>query len=1259
MAVHAADGRRCLRVLVAAAVTALLVATWPPPSSAASSEQVRILEPAAGQRQSGLIDLAVAAPAGTTAVRFFVDDVQLSEITDQYARATGGSPQWRTVTDAQWFRPGTHVLRVEADTPSGTVTTQQQLITYRPPAPQGITSLSGGWLYASAQELPPGALEGAVPAATQPDFDDGAFARVMVPNSIGAVDDRYNTWDGLVGVYRTTVPLEEPEDGERTALVLESCYFECTVYVNGTRVDAARGGYLTERFDVTDVVRPGDNAVAVVVDSRQSTMGVLDRIQAFYWNWGGLLQEVRVERTPAVALTALRAEGSAAGALTLRPVAVNGNPTERLVEVQVEVLDPGGRRVLGPQRHWTTVPPGGGQTTPITVMLANPALWGPEAPHLYTVEVRGLGEAQWRLLSERTGFRDVGVDGSDVILNGRVLSNLQGFNRHLDAPGLGRTQPDGLARRELTELHDKGFRIYRPAHYPTTPGELEVADELGLLVIEEINVTGLSGSALSTPQVRQFAEDRLTKMIHRDRSHPSIIAWSVGNENLTEDAGAGEYVRDTIALGRSLDSSRLYTQVTHRGTRDRTFAYQDLVAHNYYAGWYTNRAATAFGSDPVDPVTRLLDRVQSYAGDKPILLSEYGAEAVAGRPGTSKGTEFYQGYVVDEHNRLLDRRPHTLGKMYWTATEFWCRPDWSGGNPEPIPPFHAKALRSLTRQDKLAWRVVFSPIRIADDGAVLQAPPETDVVLRHRVVIRDVRDQATTGSVVVQAPEGFTAEPVEQPFSVEAGGQTTVEVMLRGRLPDAADSTQGIVRAVVDDDTEAQPSLLTVRRADDVVHPASDAFEADTLGGDWRIVRDDASGWSLTDPRGALRLTTLDGDLSGAANDGRNVFVRENTPDFGHTAVAQVDGELTDDGQELSLLAYSTDDDYTRVGLSRANGAPAIVFEHERAGRTVQRSVVPFDGDAAWLRLVVRDGSVNAEYSGDDEFWYTAGQAPAAAQAKIALQATGGGQAVSHVRDLTVRVSGRVTIDGLQAEQPLLGGRSNTAAVSVTNARDEAVEVTADVVVPAGWSTVSTRARLDPFTSKNLAVAVTPPLAPTITTISAAAHAEGLSVYGSAALPVITTPPGDAVPMALDAGRTGSPVFGGYGRLSPADAWDPGLGFGWVGDPPADRDRGLVDDLRRDFVLSREPATLRLAVPPGRHDAYLLAGDAAFSSGDTVVSENGEVLAQIGQTLARGEFRYLTFELDGGADGRTADLVVSGRSNNYWRVVSFVLVPER
>lgn len=182
----------------------------------------------------------------------------------------------------------------------------------------------------------------------------------------------------------------------------------------------------------------------------------------------------------------------------------------------------------------STILPAGGQAEPIVLRVDNPALWDLEEPNLYTVTLRGPGGA----LKERTGFRDVSVSGGDVLLNGEVVENLQGFNRHADYPGLGRTQSDALARREIEGLYRKGFRLFRPAHYPTTPAELDAADELGMLVIEEVNVTGLSGAELASPEIKQFGASQLAGMIRRDRSHPSIIGWSVGNENLTEQAGA-------------------------------------------------------------------------------------------------------------------------------------------------------------------------------------------------------------------------------------------------------------------------------------------------------------------------------------------------------------------------------------------------------------------------------------------------------------------------------------------------------------------------------------------------------------------------------------------------------------------------------------------------------------------------------------------------------------------------------------------------
>ncbi len=103
------------------------------------------------------------------------------------------------------------------------------------------------------------------------------------------------------------------------------------------------------------------------------------------------------------------------------------------------------------------------------------------------------------------------------------------------------------------------------------------------------------------------------------------------------------------------------------------------------------------------------------------MVSEYGAEAVRGRTGTGRGAEWYQAFIVYGYNQQLNDRPHFIGKMYWTSTEFWCTPTWSGGNPDPVPPFHTKALETYDRQAKLGWRLMFSKVLSQCFGWVAEA----------------------------------------------------------------------------------------------------------------------------------------------------------------------------------------------------------------------------------------------------------------------------------------------------------------------------------------------------------------------------------------------------------------------------------------------------------------------------------------------------------------------------------------------------------
>ena len=397
------------------------------------------------------------------------------------------------------------------------------------------------------------------------------------------------------------------------------------------------------------------------------------------------------------------------------------------------------------------------------------------------------------------------------------------------------------------------------------------------------------------------------------------------------------------ATDRTVDPTRLYTQVSHRHTADRAYPYQDFFATNYYAGWYST----------LESLQSHLTAVQNMA-KMPILLSEYGAEAVAERPGLGRATEFYQAQIVDEHNRLLHDRPHLIGQMYWTSTEFWCTPTWgSGQNPEPVPPFHTKGLQTYFRDHKLGWRVMFSPARITGT-TVLEAPVDKQVTLHEKVTVSDARGKGAKGTVRIDPPEGFTAKSA--PFTVPPGGSTTVDVALTGTLTRDTTTSQGFVRAVIDSDTEALPVPFTVRALDTVTSPAGDDFAAAQLDPGWEIVRPDDSGWSLTDRPGSLRLSTLPGGETAGTNDGRNLFVRTTTlrRPTGRRRRRSTRRPRRRTSSRSGLYAYVDDDNYVKLDLGWIDGRRALELVGESGGTLGTRTSIPYDGASAHLRLVRR-----------------------------------------------------------------------------------------------------------------------------------------------------------------------------------------------------------------------------------------------------------------------------------------------------------------
>jgi len=237
--------------------------------SAQSSSSLQFLHPTAHDLQ-GTVDLEVTAPAETTSVRFYLDATQLCELTNEYAIATKAKPIWHTVMATEYFVPGSHELSAVATTTGGTVRTVIQ-VNFLGSKPSHSINLDGGWRFEAAEDLPIGSMEGAAPSVIEPSYSDADWSQVVVPNSIDAVDHRWMHPNGLLGTYRREFTLLERGPAE-LYLKSESCFWSCRYFVNGVEVGSSIGGYLPHSFRVTPNVHAGSNSLAVIVDSRPTTM---------------------------------------------------------------------------------------------------------------------------------------------------------------------------------------------------------------------------------------------------------------------------------------------------------------------------------------------------------------------------------------------------------------------------------------------------------------------------------------------------------------------------------------------------------------------------------------------------------------------------------------------------------------------------------------------------------------------------------------------------------------------------------------------------------------------------------------------------------------------------------------------------------------------------------------------------------------------------------------------------------------------------
>ena len=362
-----------------------------------------------------------------------------------------------------------------------------------------------------------------------------------------------------VGSYVTTINMTRLDPSSHYFLEFGGVKSAMYIWINGRKVGYSQNSMAPAEFDVTEFLRPGANKLAVEV-YRWSDGSYLE--DQDMWRCSGIFRSVRLWTRPDVFIRDYFLKSSLDKSLTKGHLDVEislDNRSGKTGEARLEVSFNNQTKTLTTQLYGNKE-----QTVTLSFDIDRPKLWSAEYPNLYQVEIALNGSERFRY---KTGFRTIEVDGELFKVNGKVVK-LKGVNRHEHDPRTGRTLTEAVMRKDLELMKQANVNLVRISHYPDDPRWYQLCDEYGMYVMDEANQES-HGSMRANTVVgdqeiwREAHVDRAEALVQRDKNHPSIIMWSLGNEGGTGRNMAA--MRETVA---ALDPSRPIICDTDRDQSD-------------------------------------------------------------------------------------------------------------------------------------------------------------------------------------------------------------------------------------------------------------------------------------------------------------------------------------------------------------------------------------------------------------------------------------------------------------------------------------------------------------------------------------------------------------------------------------------------------------------------------------------------------------------------------------------------------------------
>ncbi|MFX0000639.1 MAG: glycoside hydrolase family 2 protein [Candidatus Hermodarchaeota archaeon] len=432
--------------------------------------------------------------------------------------------------------------------------------------------------------------------------------------------------------------------------------YNSNVWVNGKFLGEHSGGFTPFHFNINNLIKERNNFLVVRVDNKRKR----DQVPAISFDWfnyGGIYRDVdllildknRLDRV-CIKTTIITKQKSR--------IDVSYNIIGE-IPLKWQILDESKKDIL----YEGTAPEISGKGG-FNLIINNPKLWSPSTPNLYYLRIYNISQEIEELLIFNTyfGIRQIEINGFNLILNKEKIF-LKGASLHEEYMPYGRTIPYEKRKEDILNFKSLGFNAIRTAHYSHDEDLVEIADKVGILILEEIPVYW--SCDFKNSQTYETAANMLSELIWRDINHPSVIWWSVGNEVPLHRKDCSNFIKSLMNLAKEIDKTRLVTVVSRKLIPDLTRRSVDIATINTYFGWY-------FPHEKL--ISFVLDLIRTPVLNKPWIYTEFGAGAKYGFHADwnkqLKFSEEKQLHVLDYTIRTINSKDYFAGWFIWIYRDF-------------------------------------------------------------------------------------------------------------------------------------------------------------------------------------------------------------------------------------------------------------------------------------------------------------------------------------------------------------------------------------------------------------------------------------------------------------------------------------------------------------------------------------------------------------------------------------------------------------